>query len=162
MMVGDKSSGKMISSEPKEEEFFVDEEDAKAAKKREQTRERTRHLEWCRAVIFEEGNHGASQPSQLSALTANIKDARPSLALDSIIPGGKENQSVHKHGGTGIKRHKKDNIDVHRDSDANSNVRASDLVGDEDENWLHRNDNWRPRVTYAFNISTFCRVFKGV
>ncbi|TVU41100.1 hypothetical protein EJB05_14594 [Eragrostis curvula] len=73
-------------------------------------------LEWHHAAIFgENNNHGTSQPSQLSALTGNIKEARlvnstkrPLCDITNIeVAVGKENQAVEKHGDTQESRGRK-------------------------------------------------------
>ncbi|TVU11594.1 hypothetical protein EJB05_45188 [Eragrostis curvula] len=81
--------------------------------------------------IFGEGNHGTCQPSQLSGLTGNIREAR--LVNSTKRP---------LHDITNIED--SDNIDGHPRIGATIDVCASNIDGDEDESWLHRNDNWHP------------------
>ncbi|TVU46908.1 hypothetical protein EJB05_06481 [Eragrostis curvula] len=95
-MAGDKSSGKKMNSEPN-----GDEEDAKAAKKHEQTRDRTRR--WLKRL---------KDYCQTASIMTQCFGRAIMALLSHRKAGCKENQSLEKHGDTRIKRKKNDQTTV--------------------------------------------------
>ncbi|TVU49340.1 hypothetical protein EJB05_00648, partial [Eragrostis curvula] len=105
---------------------------------------------------------GVLQTDSIKRLLRDVTNLR--------IASGMENQPVDRHENTGIKRQKNgqtpfsgvteleqnqcprqritmqsvNSLDL-PGSSANIDQMASDQIGDVDENWLHRNDNWQPR-----------------
>ncbi|TVU26098.1 hypothetical protein EJB05_28628, partial [Eragrostis curvula] len=113
--------------------------------------------------IFGEGNHGTCQTSQLSGLTGNIREARlvnstkrplhditniedsdqtPFSAILELEHTGSPRKRITNRSANNLET--SDNIDGHPRIGATIDVCASNIDGDEDESWLHRNDNWHP------------------
>ncbi|TVU50196.1 hypothetical protein EJB05_01558, partial [Eragrostis curvula] len=126
-------------------------------------------------TIFGEGNHGTSTPWQMSILTDSPDNStrRPLRDTMNIVTRGVVSKTSRLIGmktqeSRGKKKSKhlflalrnwnkigapRQRITVQSinsldlpGSSTNTDQMASDKIGDVDENWLHRNDNWQPRL----------------